>query len=279
MSALLAEWPDDDGPVPAITPLRNRPPAGELSPEVAAAIWRGTELGHRDGPVLTTGFPGLDRELPGGGWPCNAVTDILSPQASVLEWRLLGPALHAVVAAGKQVVVISPPTTPHLPGLRHAGLDAQHVVWIQARAPAERLWCTEQLIKSNSAGAVLSWLPQARPEQIRRLQVCAQGCDGPVFLLRPGPAQHDTSAAPLRVLVRVGIDWELQLQVLKRRGPAHDGLIRLGSIPGGLGGVLTPRMMVPSRLIAARLTPQPQTERPVVPAVGARANPVASVRS
>jgi protein ImuA len=279
MSAVLAEWPDDDGPVQAITPLRNRPPAGELSPEVAAAIWRGTELGHRDGPVITTGFPGLDRELPGGGWPCNAVTDILSPQASVLEWRLLGPALRAVVAAGKQVVVISPPTTPHLPGLRHAGLDAQHVVWIQARAPAERLWCTEQLIKSNSVGAILSWLPQARPEQIRRLQVCAQGCDGPVFLLRPGPAQHDSSAAPLRVLVRVGIDWELQLQILKRRGPAHDGLIWLASIPGGLDAVLTPRTLLPSRLIAARLAPQGPSRVPDLTAPGAKVGLVAVARS
>jgi protein ImuA len=115
MSAVLAEWPDDDAPVPAITQPRTRAPAGELSPEVAAAIWRGTELGHRDGRVLTTGFPDLDRELPGGGWPCQAVTDVLSPQATVLEWRLLGPALRAVVAAGKQVALISPPTTPHLP--------------------------------------------------------------------------------------------------------------------------------------------------------------------
>jgi protein ImuA len=82
------------------------------------------------------------------------------------------------------------------------------------------------------------------------------------------------------VLVRVGIDWELQLQVLKRRGPAHDGLIRLASIPGGLEAVLTPRTLLPSRLIAARLAPQTQVERPVVPAVGARASPaVAAVRS
>jgi hypothetical protein len=143
MSAVLAEWPDDDdAPGPAATPLRNRPPTGELSPKVAAAIWRGTELGHRDGPVMSTGFADLDRELPGGGWPCNAVTDVLSPQSSVLEWRLLGPTLQAAVAAGKQVVLISPPKTPHLPGLHHAGIDAKHLVWVRAEAPAERLWCT-----------------------------------------------------------------------------------------------------------------------------------------
>jgi protein ImuA len=228
---------------------------------------------------MSTGFRDLDRELPGGGWPCQAVTDILSPQPSVLEWRLLGPALRAVVRTGKQVVIIAPPKTPHLPGLRHAGLDELHLVWIRAQAPAERLWCTEQVIKSNAAGAVLSWLPQARPEQIRRLQVCAQRCDGPVFLIRPAPAQHDASAAPLRVLASVGIDWELQVQILKRRGPAIDGHIRLASIPGGLAAVLTPRMLLPSRLIAARLAPQPPIDRPVAPALSGRASPVAALRS
>lgn len=202
--------------------------------------------------VVGSGFAELDRELPGGGWPCHSLTELLCVQPAVLEWRLIGPALRTVVAQGKPIVMVGPPRQPHLPGLRHEGIDENHLVWVQADTPAERLWCTEQFVKANACGALVSWLPQARPEQVRRLQVCAQACDAPVFLFRPAAAQHEASAAPLRVLATFDVDWALQVQVFKRRGPAHAGVIRLGSIPGGLVSVLTPRLHQPSLLISSR---------------------------
>ncbi|MEF7616961.1 translesion DNA synthesis-associated protein ImuA [Aquincola sp. MAHUQ-54] len=231
---------------PATTPALSASP---LPAHVATAMWRASELGSATGDVVPSGFTALDAELPGGGWPCRAVSEILAPQPGVLEYRLLGGALRHAVAAGRTVVLIGPPGTPHLPGLRHAGLDERHVVWIRADAPSERLWCTELLVKSGACGAVVAWLPQARPEQVRRLQVCAQSCDAPTFLLRPLAARHEPSAAPLRVLATVGLDWELHLQILKRRGGTHDGVLTVPSIPGGLAAVLTPRLLQPSRLI------------------------------
>ncbi|MFN6995724.1 MAG: translesion DNA synthesis-associated protein ImuA [Aquincola tertiaricarbonis] len=221
---------------------------------MAAALWRGCDLGGAAGPVTGSGFDALDGELPGGGWPSRALTEVLCAQPGVLEWRLLGGALRRVVAAGRSVVLVGPPRHPHLPGLRHEGLDARHLVWIRAEAPSERLWCTELLVKSGASGAVVAWLPQARPEQVRRLQVCAQSCEGPVFLCRPLAARHEPSAAPLRVLAGLGPDWSLQVQLLKRRGAAHEGVLQLPSVPGGLALALTPRLMAPSRLIHERLT-------------------------
>jgi protein ImuA len=132
------------------------------------------------------------------------------------------------------------------------GLEEQRLIWIQAEAPAERLWATEQLVKSNCAGLLLAWLPQARQEQIRRLQVCAQACDGPVVLCRPWAAENEPFAAPLRVQVRSGLDWELHVHVLKRKGPTHDGNVILPSISGGLESLIPPRLRKPSELIAAR---------------------------
>ncbi|MDZ7914355.1 MAG: translesion DNA synthesis-associated protein ImuA [Rhodococcus sp. (in: high G+C Gram-positive bacteria)] len=235
-----------------------------MPPEIEQAIWRGSDLGPQAGQVVSSGFADLDAELPGGGWPCQAVCEVLSPQPSVLEWRVLGPALGGIVAAGGRVVVVGPPKTPHLPGLRHSGIDEQHLVWVQADAPSERLWCTEQFVKSGACGALVAWLPQARPEQIRRLQVCAQACAGPVFLFRPAAAQHEASAASLRVMATFGVDWEILVHVLKRRGPTHEGMVRLRSVPGGLDVVLTPRLQAPSRLIAARDTSSRDVARPVV---------------
>jgi protein ImuA len=232
---------------------------------VDAALWRGHELGRAVAEVQATGFAALDRELPGGGWPCRSLTELLQPQPGALEWRLLGPALRAQAAAGRSTVLVAPPWQPHLPGLRQLGLDERHLVWVQAGTVAERLWCTEQLIKANAFGALVAWLPQARPEQVRRLQVCAQASDGLVFLCRPAAAQHESSAAPLRVLARPRPDWMLELQVLKRRGPALDQPLQLHAVPGSLQAVLTRRTEQPSRL-RSTLPPARAPAPPRVPA-------------
>lgn len=263
------EWAGDDDDEPApVSLLPSKPPlqpGDELPRHVAAAIWRGNELGSPVTSVISSGFTALDTELPGGGWPCRSLTEVLQPQPSVAEWRLLAPAMRRVVHLGQDVVVVGPPKHPHLPGLRHVGLDERRLVWIQSEAPAERLWVTEQLIKANAGGVLVAWLPQARQEQVRRLQVCAQHWDGLIFLCRPAAAEHEPSAAPLRVQLRFGLDWELHVHVLKRKGPTHEGLVTLRSVPGGLESILTPRLQQPSLIIAQRQTreePQDVVGRP-----------------
>ncbi|MBS0317525.1 MAG: translesion DNA synthesis-associated protein ImuA [Proteobacteria bacterium] len=217
--------------------------------ELPPAVWRGSDLGAVTVRACSSCWPELDVELPGGGFPARSITEILFPQPSVLEWRFLSGALRETTEAGKQVVVVGPPKPPHLPGLLRAGLKENALVWVRADAPAQRLWTTEQLIKGNSAGAIVAWLPQARAEQIRRLQVCALSCEAPVFLCRPEAARHDSSAAPLRLHVTMGVDWELRVNVFKRRGPAHVGAVRLRSVPAGLEEILTPRLQRPSLLL------------------------------
>lgn len=225
---------------------------GELPAEVAAALWRGDELGSSVTRVMRTGWPALDEALPGGGWPCHAITEILQAQALVCELRLLAPTLKAVTDAGKTVVFVGPPRQPHMPGLRMMGLDERQFVWIQADTPAQRLWVTEQLVKSNACGALIAWLPQARQEQIRRLQICAQISEGPVFLCRPAAAQHEASAAPLRVQLAFDLDWALRVHLLKRKGPAHEGFLALPSIPAGMASLITPRLRKPSERLPRR---------------------------
>lgn len=224
---------------------------GLLPSNVSQAIWRGTEVGQAGKVVVSTGFEALDAQLPGGGWPCNSLTELLQPQPSLCEWRLLSPALARLVTTGGQILLVGPPKRPHVPGLVKLGIAEKNLVWIVADTPAERLWTTEQLVKANPrGGAILAWLPQARAEQIRRLQVHAQSCDCPVFLFRPEAVQLDASPAPLRVLATLGTDWQLQVYILKRKGALMDGFISLLSIPATLASVFTPRLMRPSQLMA-----------------------------
>lgn len=219
-----------------------------LSSAMSQVVWRGDELGSHVVDTVPSGWPALDQELPGSGWPRRSMTEVLTAQPSVLEWRILSPGLKPIVDEGGQVVVVGPPRHPHLPGLLHMGLSDKQFIWIQADSPAERLWTTEQLIKSNSVGAIISWLPKVRPEQLRRLQVCAQSCEAPVFLCRPESAQYESSAAPLRVHASASQDWELKVHILKRKGPSHEQTLVLNSVPGGLASILTPRLRRPSAL-------------------------------
>ncbi|MGE0099448.1 MAG: translesion DNA synthesis-associated protein ImuA [Hydrogenophaga sp.] len=242
------DWQEDDLSSLADSKA-SRPvhPAGGWSAAVAAALWRGDQLGTPVSAVWPSGFAALDAQLPGGGWPGHGLTEILVPHSGTLEWRLLGPVLRQVCAAGQPVVVVGPPLSPHVPGLRFDGIDERRLVWVQADTPAERLWSAEQLIKAQACGALVAWLPQARPEQIRRLQVLAAGFESPVFVCRPSRALRESSAAPLRLQVRVGIDWELHVRIAKRKGPPMEQTLRLASVPGGLQPFITPRLRQPSR--------------------------------
>ena len=68
--------------------------------------------------------------------------------------------------------------------------------------------------------AVLAWLPQARADQLRRLQMAAASFNKLLWVLRPEQVQHESSPAVLRVWV-VPVADALELRVLKRRGPPH----------------------------------------------------------
>ena len=137
----------------------------------------------------------------------------------------------------RSLLLINPPHAPHLPGLQALGLPPAALVWVAAATPAEALWAAEQAVKSRVA--VLAWLPEARPEQVRRLQVNALGSDAPLFLIRPERAGQQSSAAPLRLVVKPGEGWRLDVHLLKRRGPAHAGWLKLAAVPGAVEPLLT----------------------------------------
>lgn len=240
----LALW--QEGPEPSPGPsaaVASVALARALPAHVSEAVWRGTELGKVDARVLSSGFPLLDAELPGGGWPTCNLTELLLPQYAICEWRLLGPAVPSLLAEeGSMVYLVSPPKQPNSTGLAQLGVTPDRLVWIEVKGPAERLWVAEQLIKSDPSGAVMVWLPQARPEQLRRLQVHAQSCDAPVFVIRPETALRDTSAAPLRVSVAMGAGWNIDVRIRKRRGTTFDGVLELLAMPGNLDIVIPPRL-------------------------------------
>lgn len=227
-------------PSPASGPLR-AVRALDLPDDIAAVLWRGDELGTPCGSVVATGFAALDRELPGGGWPVGCATELLQPQYSLAEAQLLLPSVSSLSGADRQVLVIGAPHPPFLAGWRAWGVSEAHVLVVQPHTPAEALWVTEQAVRADGIGAVMAWLPHARPDQVRRLQACASGSDFPVFLMRPQDAALQSSAAPLRVQARLAGPGQIAVHVLKRRGPVHDGELTLSTASPRLAALLQHR--------------------------------------
>jgi protein ImuA len=219
-----------------VSPAHRPPPAPET---LHPALWRAAQLGRATASGLATSFAALDAELPGGGWPRQALTELLLPHPGVGEWRLLAPALAGLQrgAAGAElprtVMLFDPPARPCPWTLAALGLDVAQLVIVQGRGqprsragvgaalPAmDTLWALEQALASGQVGAALAWLPaRLRGDALRRLQLAAQAHPGPVFLFREVQARLKPSAAPLRLQLAAGLPDQLLLRLLKRRGP------------------------------------------------------------
>lgn len=192
-----------------------------MSSPLPAAVWRASQLGHAAVCAVSSGFPALDAELPGAGWPAGMLTELIGRESGIGELRLLVPLLRQLTRERRFVVLLGPPQIPYAPALASHGIDLDYLLIVQATHAADRLWAVEQTLKSSGFGALLAWLPQerTRPEHLRRMQLAAQSAAGPVFLFRQLAAQFDASAAPLRLLLLPRPDQRLSVQILKRRGP------------------------------------------------------------
>lgn len=186
-----------------------------------AQVWRADQLSHAGTPAVSSGYPQLDAELPGAGWPLAMLTELISRDSGIGELRLLVPLLRRLTREPRIVILLAPPHIPYAPALHSFGIDVSRLLIVQATNAADRLWAVEQSLKSNEFGALLAWLPQerTRPEHLRRLQMAALSARGPVFLFRQLPAQFESSPAPLRLLLLPRPNQHLSVQLLKRRGP------------------------------------------------------------
>ena len=179
-------------------------------------IWRGDALA-RSHAVVSSGFPTLDAELPGGGWPKGALTEILLARPGIGEMRLLLPALRQLTRDGAWVVLVSPPYLPYAPALAGLGMNLGRVMRVQASSLKEQLWACEQALKSPSCGAVLIWLPAIDDRHIRRLQLAAAEGHGWGILIRPASLATGTTWAALRLQLTPEAG-RLGVRILKRRG-------------------------------------------------------------
>jgi protein ImuA len=219
-------------------------------------VWRGDELGGADAQVVSTCHPALDAELPGGGWPVGAMTEVLQSAPEAHVWQLLLPALaQAVRDRGGPVVLVGAPHEPFGPALAAGGLPVEALMWVRAEAGGARLWACEQALRCAEVAAVLAWLPQARVGELRRLQLAAAQHEALLFVFRPESVAQTASPARLRLQVVAEEAGKMQVHLLKRRGPPLAAPLTLPARNGRMTALLAASQLRRK----ARLHPQGAT--------------------
>jgi cell division inhibitor SulA/protein ImuA len=189
-------------------------------------IRRGDAFAVAPAPTLATGFPELDAELPGGGWPRGQLTELLAEQTGIGELGLLLPALATLTATGQTVVLIAPPHCVHAPAWAAAGirLDCLRLVLLHhPRDARNALWAGVEALRCGGVAATLLWLDtlfrgQLPTNSLRRLHIATSEGGGVAFCFRAVRQAIEASPAPLRLQLQ-GVGQQLHVQILKRRGP------------------------------------------------------------
>jgi protein ImuA len=231
-----------------------------IEPASLPHVWRVEDLACQEA-VLPTGHAALDAQLPGGGWPVGSMVEVLQERAGPHLWQLLLPGLaQAVRKQAGPVVLVNAPFEPFGPSLVAQGLPGERLLCIKADKPAARLWAAEQALRCADVAALLAWLPQARSAELRRLHMAAQQQDRLLFVFRGLNARHDASPARLRLLLE-GVD-QLELHILKRRGPPLETALALPGHSARLVALLEARKRRGSGTLSTALLPAPVVPLP-----------------
>jgi hypothetical protein len=186
------------------------------------AIWRGRSAAQVS--VVPSGFPALDRALPGGGWPRAGLIEILVSHIGVGELNVLLPALAALTQrdCARWSAWVAPPFEPFAPALSAHGVILERLFVVRTDQP---LWALEQSLISGACEAVLAWAPRAPSRDIRRLQLAAEKGRALGVLFRPVAVATESSNAVLRVIVEP-TEQGARITLLKSRG-GHRGSVDL----------------------------------------------------
>lgn len=178
-------------------------------------IWRGDQLVQAE--ALPTGYAELDEQLPGGGWPRGALTEILLEREGIGELRLLLPALVHASSQSGWLAWVSPPHLPYAPALAAAGISLKRLFVAKPPSAADAWWAAEQALRSGACSAVLAWLSLPDERRMRRLQLGAESGHTWGVLFRSVSAAQDRSPAALRLRLEATANG-VAVHILKRRG-------------------------------------------------------------
>lgn len=195
-------------------------------------MWRASQLARGIGNYVPCGYTGLAAELPGGGWPAGALTELFIEQCGSAELQLLRPALSSLDKG--PIIFLQTPNQPQALAMAGLGLDLHRLLWLRCKKTPDALWAAEQILRSGSCAALLFWQSQIKVESLRRLHLAAQNGRTLFCVIRPTQFAQNPSPAILRIQIALA-QRGLQLTFIKRRGAQkHEALFLPISAPPSL---------------------------------------------
>jgi hypothetical protein len=187
----------------------------------SAVLWKAKGAVQSSVVCIPSEYALLDERLPGGGWPCPGIVEVLHAFHGIGELSLFVPALKRLIAVEtpepRSIAWLNPPYLPYAPALLERGIDPGRLLVSKALTPTQTLWATEQALRSGACLAVLAWIESASLHSLRRLKLAAHagGCLGVLF--RSLAQRKQASPATLRLALR-GNDASLAVEIVKAQG-------------------------------------------------------------
>ena len=91
------------------------------------------------------------------------------------------------------------------------------MIVVESAEEKNRWWSAEQVLRANSAGALLFWPRAVNDAQTRRLQLAAQDSQSLAFVFTGTARAAHPSPSPLRIRGSL-VEEKLRIDVFKRRG-------------------------------------------------------------
>ena len=208
-------------------------------------LWRGK--GQHTQGFHSTGFGELDRVLPHGGWPQDAIIELISAAPGLGDMALVLPELARLSQQEGVVACIAPPWLLHGPMLEESGVCLERLLCVpgttdepqdskrhssqKVKQPKQnslqsQQWAAEQIIKSGGCNGLLYW--QAKPLPFihyRRLQMLCGQFHCPVFMFHQSAPLNSPSSVRLQIVARA--EKQIHVQVLKVRGAWGQQLLNI----------------------------------------------------
>jgi cell division inhibitor SulA len=175
--------------------------------------------------ALPTGFAELNHQIALGGWPLRGGVEVLGDNSNANSMAIFLPAMITLSKQKRWQAFIAPPHMPYAPMLNARGVATEQILMVHPKDREERLWATEQAIRSTTCSVVFSWLGtgEYRYAELRKLQLAATENDTLVVLFRPTHAAEQHTPFSLRL----AISSYHTVDIIKQRGGRPSGDIVL----------------------------------------------------
>ncbi len=190
-------------------------------------LWRAGERGSRSyntGTSISTGYADLDAILPDGGWPANALVEVITSQWGIGELQLLLSPMKAAIQQNRWILWIAPPYIPYAPALISAGVDINRLIVVQPNNDCkdtckDALWSLEKALQNDACGIAVAWLDRIPNGIVRRLQLAAQTGKTLGVLFRQREMKNSPAVVRLQLKPELKQEFDrMHVTLLKARG-------------------------------------------------------------